>query len=149
MSVRLSSLAEAVGVLEKLELARWRARGAWSVGQVLVHCAQSIEYSLSGFPKYKPWLFRATVGKLALAKFLSQGAMSHNADAQIPGAPPPDDVSPQLGRERLLRAIAAFAAHQGALAPHFAYGDVDRPRYDRVQAMHIADHLSRFEERPD
>jgi hypothetical protein len=145
MNLRLTSLAEAASVLEKLELTRARARGAWSVAQVFVHCAQSIEYSLTGFPKYKPWLFRVTIGKLALAKFIGQGAMRHDENAQIPGAPGPEDLSPQLGRERLLRAIAAFSAHEGALAPHFAYGDVDRPRYDRVQAMHIADHLSRFD----
>ncbi len=118
--------------------------GPWSVGQVLAHCAQSIEYSLIGFPLAKPAWFQATVGKLVLGKFLRQGYMSHDLNAAIPGAPPPHDGEARAALDRLLDAIARFEAHQEPFAPHFAYGPVDKARYGRVQAMHIAQHLESF-----
>jgi hypothetical protein len=142
-SLRLASLDEARRALADLSLAA-RSPGPWSLAEVLVHCAQSIEYSLDGFPRAKPWLFRVTVGRLALAMFLRRGAMSHDPGAAIPGAPPPHATDAAAARERLVAAIDRFGAHEGALAPHFAYGAVDKARYDLVQAMHVADHLSRF-----
>ena len=143
---RLASLAEARAELKKLDLQRVTVPGPWSVGQVLVHCAQSIEYSLTGFPRDKPWLFRASVGRLALGKFLRQGYMKHDLQAGIPGAPAPDALEPDAALARLFRAIDGFQARD-RLAPHFAYGPVDKASYDRVQAMHIADHLSSFARR--
>jgi hypothetical protein len=139
--VKLQSLEEARAQLEQMELYAMRAPGPWSVGQVLVHCAQSLEYALTGFPENKPRLFRATVGKLALAIFLLRGRLSHDRAAAIPGAPDllPTETEPALAR--LFAAIDAFRAAD-RFAEHFAYGAVDKARYDRVQAMHIADHLS-------
>ncbi len=140
---RLVSLTQACDELQKLDLARATVAGDWTVGQVLVHCAQSIEYSFVGFPKPKPWLFRATIGKLALQKFLRQGFMRHDLSAQIPGAPPPEPLAVPAALERLLEAIDEFRARD-RFAAHFAYGRVDKARYERAQAMHIADHLSSF-----
>lgn len=140
----LGSLDEARAALGELDLGRVTVAGPWSIAQVLNHCAQSIEYSISGFPRCKPWLFRATVGKLALGAFLRRGHMSHDLTAAIPGAPALENGEAAAARERLLQAIAAFQAHPEPLAMHFAYGPVEKSRYDRVQAMHIADHLSSF-----
>jgi len=142
--MRLRSLEEARSELKKLALSKTTVAGEWSVAQVLVHCAQSIEYSLSGFPRHKPWLFRAIVGKIALSKFLRQGYMTHNRLAAIPGAPAPEAADANAALARLLKAIDDFVARD-QLAPHFAYGPVDKADYDRVQAMHIADHLSSFQ----
>ena len=33
-------------------------------------------------------------------------------------------------------------AHEGALAPHFAYGVVTKAEYDRLHALHVANHLA-------
>ena len=118
--------------------------GPWSVAQVFSHCAQSIEYSLIGFPLPKPAWFQATIGKLVLRKFLRQGFMSHDVTASIPGAPPPHDADARAALDRLLAAIGKFEAREEPMAPHFAYGPVDKARYGRVQAMHIAQHLESF-----
>jgi hypothetical protein len=137
----MSSLAEARVELPKLDWPRARTQGAWSAGQVLAHCAQSIEYSLSGFPRNKPWLFRAVIGKLVLAKFLRQGFMNHDLEAAIPGAPALAPTDAAAGLARLLQAIDDFEAHN-RFAIHFVYGSVDKSRYDRIQALHIANHLA-------
>src|SRR5262249_12676852 len=107
---RLGSLAEAHAALAALDLDRVKSRGPWSVGDVFAHCAQSIEYAMTGFPILKPWLFQATIGKIALGKFLRQGYMSHAPDAAIPGAPAPEASDARAGLARLKKAIKAFQA---------------------------------------
>jgi hypothetical protein len=139
--MRLASLEEARAQLARVPWSRVRADGPWTVGQILVHCAQSLEYGLTGFPRNKSRLFRATIGRLALARFLSRGELSHDRAAPIPGAPEPEPLDALAARARLERAIDAFRAAD-RFAEHFAYGAVDKARYDRVQALHIADHLS-------
>jgi len=142
--VRLASLSEARTAVEKFDLATPARAGAWTPAQTLVHCAQSLEYALTGFPRNRAWLFRAIVGRIALAKFLRAGEMHHDVAAAIPGAPVPEALAPAAARDRLLAAIDAFTAHAGAFPIHFVYGAVDKTRYDRIQAMHIADHLTRL-----
>jgi hypothetical protein len=138
---QVNSLQEIRNELAGIDPELVASSGPWSVAQVLAHCAQSIEYSLIGFPLAKPGWFQATIGKLVLGKFLRQGYMSHDLTAAIPGAPPPHDGEPREALDRLLAAIDKFEAHEGPFAPHFAYGTVDKARYGRVQAMHIAQHL--------
>ncbi len=143
--LKLKSLDDVSARLDALERsAAPSAEGSWSVAQVLIHCAQSIEYSVSGYPAAKGALFQKTVGRLALRKFLGAGAMSHDLAAPIPKAPePPASSTLADGISRLRRAIAAFRSHPGELAPHFAYGKVTREQYEQVHAMHVANHLEK------
>jgi len=120
-----------------------RSGGAWTLPQVLNHLAQSVEYSMHGFPQPKPALFRATVGRAAFAVFTARGRMSHSLTAAIPGAPAlaaTDPLHPAVNR--LTQALADFEAWQAPLHPHFAYGALDKPAYRRAHLMHIADHWS-------
>jgi hypothetical protein len=115
----------------------------WS--DTLVHCAQSIEFSMQGFPRPKPWWFRHTVGPLAFAVFSRRGAMRHDLGAPIPGAPPVAIAGgPDEAARRLRAAMAAFLAWQGPLRPHFAYGALGKAAYERAHAMHLAEHLAAF-----
>jgi phage gp29-like protein len=119
----------------------WRSSGAWSLAQMLDHAAQSIEFSMSGFPEMKPALFRHTVGAAAFAVFKARGAMNHSLDEPIPGAPAlsaPDALPPAM--ERVLKALRDFEAYNGVLRPHFAYGELDKPDYTRAHLMHLANH---------
>lgn len=141
---RVGSLDEIRAELASLDPDELSVDGPWSVAQVFSHCAQSIEYSMIGFPLAKPAWFQATAGKLVLRKFLRQGYMTHDTRGAIPGAPPPNNTTPRLGLDRLLQAIDKFQAHAEPFAPHFAYGAVDKARYGRVQAMHVAEHLEGF-----
>lgn len=141
---RLASLADARRAV--LDLAPdARAEGPFDAAQALAHCAQSIELSRTGYPSMKPGWFRATVGRIALGRFLARGYLTHDRGAAIPGAPTLEPGAPfEVARARLVAAIDAFEAHDGPLAPHFAYGPVEKPDYDRVHAMHVADHLGVF-----
>lgn len=138
-----AAMDEALRELERSPSAR--LGGGWSVAQMLAHCAQSIDYSVKGYPTARSALFRKTIGPLALKRFLSKGEMSHDLEGAIPGAPPLPDGTLQEGIARLRDAVARFQAHPGQLAPHFAYGPVTREQYEKVHAMHLANHLSAVE----
>ena len=117
------------------------ANGAWSPAQIFAHLAQSIEYSLDGYPQAKPAWFQQTVGATAFSAFAAAGAMTHNLAEPIPGAPPLlDEADVSVALERLLAALQRFDAHAGSLAPHFAYGALDKRQYRAAHLMHIRNH---------
>jgi hypothetical protein len=132
----------AVAALDGLARVRHRSTGAWKLAQVLEHAAQSVEYSISGFPSMKPAAFRATLGAAAFAVFDARGAMSHALDEPIPGAPELVESPLNTAVMRLKSALAGFAAHRGALMPHFAYGELSHAQYTRAHLMHLANHWS-------
>jgi hypothetical protein len=137
------SLERCLAQLDALERdPRTLTPGAWDMHQALVHCAQGIEFSLQGYPRMRAALFRVTIGRVVLARFLRRGAMSHDRTAPIPGAPSiPSGGSVAEGVSRLRAAIEAFRAHAGPHAPHFVYGSLTHAQYDAIHAMHIEDHL--------
>jgi Protein of unknown function (DUF1569) len=144
-SMRFESVADARGALVALAGRAPRGSGAWSLAQVLNHAAQSVEFSIDGFPQLKPALFRATVGPLAFKVFDARGAMKHPLDQPIPGAPALDAQAPvDAALKRLLAAFDRFEGHTGPLQPHFAYGDLDKPAFARAHLMHLADHWAEF-----
>ena len=116
----------------------------WPLAQVLEHCAQSIEFSLQGFPRMKPALFQDTVGALAFAAFNRRGAMHHGLTEAIPGAPALAETDLAAAASRLLAAFDRFEAHPGPLQPHFAYGALDKAKYTRAHLLHLANHAQRI-----
>jgi len=129
--------------LEPASHARPSEGATWTLPQTLVHCAQAIEYSMTGFPSPRGWLFQTTVGRAAKLRFLHKGVMSHDRSAAIPGAPPiPATVTVQEARDRLARAVDAFESFRGECAPHFAYGPATKEEYAALHAMHLTDHLT-------
>ncbi len=147
-SLRLDSLEKVRALLNQFEAnPHWKATGEWDTNRVFHHCAQSIEYSLTGYPENKNLLFRKTIGKIVLGTFLSRGYMSHNLSDPIPGAPALPDPSSSFmtGLERLQSAISSFLVQSSPLAPHFVYGEVSHSDYNKIHAMHIANHLNLFD----
>jgi hypothetical protein len=140
-SERFASIAVALKTLEQLRTQAPRMTGAWDLAHVLHHTAQSVEYSMSGFPAPKPAWFRATIGSYAFALFNARGQMTHNLSEPIPGAPDIAQDQP-LGPaiDHAIAALQAFERHAGALAPHFAYGALAKPAYTRAHLMHLANH---------
>ena len=137
-----ATVASAIAAIESLASGH-KLAGAWSLSQMLNHAAQSVEFSLRGFPELKSATFRATLGSAAFAWFDSRGAMSHGLDEAIPGAPILTADAPlPAAIARAVKALRDFDAHTGVLAPHFAYGALDKPQYTRAHLMHLANHWS-------
>jgi hypothetical protein len=115
----------------------------WSPMEVFNHCAQSIEYSISGYPQLKPEWFRKSIGPLAFDVFYARGAMRHPLNEAIPGAAALDSPSTEAqALKRLQQAFADFAAYQGELKPHFAYGELSHAEYALAHVMHLYNHMS-------
>jgi hypothetical protein len=120
-----------------------RSLKGWSPAEVFNHCAQSIEYSISGYPELKPAWFRGSVGPLAFSVFAARGAMRHPLDEAIPGAAPLSQPATQAqALQRLRQALDDFAAYQGELQPHFAYGVLSHADYAQAHVLHLYNHLS-------
>ena len=145
-----ATLDEAMREVERLQGASLQALApetAFGWSQTLEHCAQSIEYSLQGFPAPQSALFQSTLGAAAFNVFAWRGRMHHGLAEPIPGAPALAATTPDAAAAlaRLRQAAQGFAAHTGALQPHFAYGALGKAQYEQAHAMHLAQHLSVFD----
>jgi hypothetical protein len=121
------------------------ATQGWTLAQAIAHCAHSVECSMTAYPKLRSGLFRATIGPLVKRKFLRAGRMSHDVGASIPGAEPiVRTVTLDQAADRAIAAIRAFAAHDGSLAPHLAYGQCTKDEYAQLHLLHVQDHLRSF-----
>ena len=140
--LQVRSLDDSLRWLDRLEAAaRVTATGAWPMGAVLEHLAQSIEMSMDGFPQSKGVLFQSTAGSAAFAFFKWRGRMSHDLAEPIPGAPALGagaDWKPAA--LRLRQAIVRFNEYSGPLKRHFAYGALSKPEFALAHSLHIANH---------
>ena len=144
--VRFESIGSALQALRDLEVRPLHSRRGWDVPHVLHHYAQSIEYSMHGFPVLKPGWFRATLGPLAFAVFSWRGRMSHGLTEAIPGAPEIAEGQPLHGAvARAAAAMQTFEGYGGVLKPHFAYGALDKVAYTQAHLMHLANHWALFD----
>lgn len=118
------------------------ATGAWSPAMIFTHLAQSVDYSISGYPEMKPALFRQTIGGAAFLAFSTAGAMRHNLAEVIPGAPTlVQGGSSDAALDRLVASLLRFEAHAAELKPHFAYGDLGKDDYRAAHIFHVRNHL--------
>jgi hypothetical protein len=141
-TMKVQSLDDSLRWLDSMEKASSaKALGAWPLGAVLEHLAQSIEMSMDGFPQPRSALFQKTAGQGAFAVFRWRGRMSHGLADPIPGAPALNAGADWLpAAQRLRNAVVRFNAYQGPLKPHFAYGALSKSDFALAHQMHIANH---------
>lgn len=143
INVAAPSLKDAEESLLRVKGAKEVTCPHWSLSEICLHCAQTIDYSISGYPQLKPVIIRATVGRLAIRKFLGQGYMKHNLSAPVPGGQAfKEDKSISEGMDELFSAIQRFRDYNGEFKLHLLFGKLSKEEYDSYFAMHIADHLS-------
>lgn len=139
---RVQTLDDSLRWLDRVErAASARAVGAWPLGAVLEHLAQSIEMSMDGYPEPRSALFQRTAGSAAFAWFKWRGSMSHGLADPIPGAPAlTAGADWRPAAIRLRGAITRFNGYAGPLRPHFAYGPLAKPEFATAHNLHIANH---------
>lgn len=117
--------------------------GVWNTAQIFNHCAQSVEYSLTGYPQHKSELFKSSIGRIAFSAFSSKRKMTHGLSEPIPGAPKLiSGTDLQQALERFKRSMLDFKQYTGRLEPHFAYGELSKSDYERAHVMHFYNHLN-------
>ena len=120
--------------------------GEWNLYQIFTHCAQSVEYSIVGYPEHKSDIFKNTVGKTAFSLFSSKRKMTHALNEAIPGAPEfPEVENIADAFERFKKSLIDFKKYEGVLAPHFAYGKLTKLQYEVAHVMHFNNHLQEIE----
>nr|WP_026377314.1 DUF1569 domain-containing protein [Aestuariibacter salexigens] len=138
----LQSLSALNKKLTRINNTTLKPEGSWSLATTFSHLAQSIEYSMIGYPENKPPLFQSTLGKAAFAVFKQHGAMHHDVEEAIPGAPAlNNDVDIVLAKARLQQAIYRFIAHEETFQPHFVFGELEKQDYAIAHVLHIQDHI--------
>ena len=139
---RVLTIQYALDKIDALRNQKVTTRGEWSGFRIFNHIAQSIEFSLSGYPEQKSAVFQNTVGALAFSIFSTRGAMRHGLAEPIPGAPALEESGDILqALDRLKNAFITFDNHSGELAPHFAYGRLTKEEYAAAHVMHFNNHL--------
>jgi hypothetical protein len=119
--------------------------GEWDPAQILNHCAQSVEYSMTGYPEHKSDLFKNTAGQLVFSIFSAKGSMTHSLSEPIPGAPLLQSDQPlEMALQRLQKSLTDFNVYEGELAPHFAYGSLSKSQYALAHVMHLNNHLQQI-----
>ncbi|MBU2882600.1 DUF1569 domain-containing protein [Psychrosphaera sp. B3R10] len=132
----------ALTVIDRLSRQELSSSGVWEPYQIFMHCAQSIEYSMTKFPVHKSRVFKETIGKLAFSAFEHKGQMTHSLSEPIPGAPNiAQHKSAQVALTYLRNTLVAFDQYQGQLAPHFAYGALTKREFEMAHIMHLNNHL--------
>ena len=118
----------------------------WTLAQAVAHCAQSIEFSITAYPKLRSGLFRATIGPVVKRKFIRAHRMKHDVLAPVAGAPEiGSTVTLADACDRAIAAWTAFDAYTGELAPHLAYGRCSKDDYVQLHQLHFDDHLRSFD----
>lgn len=149
-TLKITSIAAMLTQLEALKspdsVTKLVAKTGWAPYKVFVHLAQSIQYSMTGYPEMKPELFQHTAGSAAFYAFSVAGAMRHNLTEPIPGAPAIADtgnVSEAI--DLVITALQAFQSYNGELHPHFAYGVLSKTEFANAHVMHIENHLKEIQ----
>lgn len=140
------TIASALAKLEVLSKKPIANSGEWNPYQIFMHCAQSVEYSMTAFPQHKSALFKNTAGQLAFSVFSARGEMSHGLSEPIAGAPlftAEADITGAI--KRLEKSLIDFESYQGDLAPHFVYGELSRRDYEIAHVIHLNNHLLEIE----
>ena len=139
------SLPATLEKLQRLASGPINKSGTWNPYQVFNHCAQSVEFSMTGYPENESELFQNTAGVVAFSVFSARGEMSHNLAEVIPGAPAlAVEGDNQVALERLSAALTSFDTYDGPLKPHFAFGNLNKNDYALAHVLHINNHLQEF-----
>lgn len=127
--------------LDDLAKAPLEMTGDWDAARTFSHLAQSVEFSMAGYPEHKSPLFQNTAGKLAFKVFNARGAMSHGLNEPIPGEMVDTSAETLTALDRLKTSLVAFKSYEAEMKPHFAYGALSKDDYAIAHILHINNHL--------
>lgn len=139
-NLRFRNLDEAVMELEMLGKGKVETKELWSYYQILTHCADLIENSMTSYPRVLPFIIRKTIGKFIFVKMLRDGYMK-------PGNPNPsapkkhEEGDEKAAHFRLKSVIEKFKRYDGPFANHPIFDVRNKEEWEKLHAMHIANHL--------
>lgn len=139
------TVSNVLAYINKMEASTFSTTGQWNAIQVFHHLAQSVEYSMQGYPEHKPEWFKHSLGSIAFSVFSTRKQMSHTLNEAIPGAPElPNSGELSSAIQRFKISLTDFSEYTGQLEEHFAFGKLNKADYEKAHAMHFFNHLDEF-----
>lgn len=135
-----ANLPEATAHARQLLDGGYSRRGNWTLGQICWHLASTIEMSRRGFHSIK-----TPPGIFLLRKPALWWVLKFGMPKGVPAPPilvPGDFAEDEKSLARFEDEIGLFSSHQGKLAFSPMFGQLDRPTWERIHAIHAAHHLS-------
>ena len=143
--MKFKNFEEVLIALEKMEQYPFKLKGDWDAHQHLMHCSQSLQLNITGYPLEKSHLFQKTIGKTVFFLFKTFGSLSHNTNAFTTGTDPIRKNGLQEGIHEYRNQIIQFLDWKGPVKPHAFFGKLSKHDIIRYHSMHFANHLEQFE----
>jgi hypothetical protein len=117
--------------------------GNWTLAQVCHHLALILQGTVEGWRWRMPWIFRRTVGAIAIRRIFSSGKMPEgiklNKELKLM---PESNLNDRAEAEFLRSALRVYGNSPGPFPEHPYFGLLTRSQWDRLHAIHCAHHLS-------
>jgi hypothetical protein len=136
--LRFDSLEAIVREAERVASCEADVLGNWSIGQILMHLARSVDASIDGFDSVESWYVRAaarTIKHRFLTRPMKAG-LPAMGEVLVPG-----DTEALAGLKGLREAIARLAG-TAERALHPAFGKLSPQEWDQLHMRHAELHLS-------
>ena len=127
--------------LDGLKAGGYQTVGKWSLAQICDHLQIFFDASLDGFGFRMPWYMR-----MAAPLVLRVTLKSRKIPAGVKGPPSimprANGATDAAAIDSLIAAIDRYRRHNGPLQPSPLFGHLSRERWDQIQLIHAAHHLS-------
>ncbi|MBT6494439.1 MAG: DUF1569 domain-containing protein [Planctomycetaceae bacterium] len=140
--VQYLSLDDFRADVERLAATSVRTVGDWSFGQILVHLAKTIGFSLDGFPFQSPWLVRKLVTLFLKNRLLHKKLPSgFKLPKKGRGLLPEPDTTVEEGTRMILAALDRLQ-REIPRAAHPALGQLTPEEWQSLHLRHAELHMS-------
>lgn len=125
-----------VAEVSRLQAKGYERLGNWSLGQVCVHLALTLERSMDGFPKLMPTFLDRSILELMFKKRrMRSGVEMPDGLDPLTGASDADGVS------RLQAALRRYSEHRGEYPLHPYFGAMSADEWRQLHLIHCSHHL--------
>ncbi len=141
--LKLQTMEELEDFLNSLKGRNTKTLGNWTLGQILCHIGDSMDFFLSqregAFTI--PSFLQDTIGKLLLQKFHFFGSMDKGLPNPIKkGEPKNGDPEEELNRILILTKL--FKESRGPFNSHPVFGELTKDEITRLHLLHCSHHFS-------
>ena len=142
--VHYESLQDLLADAERLAGSDVRTVGNWTLGQIFIHLAQSMDSSIDGTEMKFPWIMKKVFGLIM------------NKEKMLNNPLPPGFKIPKKGQAQFspdpststedgisaLRAAIERCQNEASRAEHPAFGELTREEWDKFHLRHAELHMS-------
>ncbi len=141
--MNLQTMEELESFLVSLKGRNYTTTGNWTLGQILCHIGDSMDFFLSqkegAFTI--PSFLQNTIGKLLLQKFYLFGTMDRGLPNPIKKGEPKNG-DPQEELNRILTLTQLFKESRGPFNSHPVFGELTKDEIIRLHLLHCSHHFS-------